>query len=133
MKFRIVENFTINYNNDDKNELEEKLTLNEGNQITSELPATIDQFLMDMAQMYCDFDYQDITNFANKASEDDIRKVTNIRRSLNRRFDNGYQETDPSVIELFNKLTELIKNTNNNSVKVEESIISEVKSLGSKK
>lgn len=129
MKFRIVENFIItDYNNE--NELEEKLILDESNQITSQLPAAIDQFLMDMAQMYCDFDYQDITNFANKANEDDIRKVTNIRRSLNRRFDNGYQEDDPSVIELFNKLTELIKN--NNSVKVEESIISEVKSLGSK-
>ena len=130
MKFRMVENFIItDYNNE--NELEEKLILDESNQITSQLPPALDQFLMDMAQMYCDFDYTDITNFANRATQDDIRKVNNIRRSLNRRFDSGYEETDPSVIELFNKLTELIKN-NNNSVKVEESIISEVKSLGSK-
>lgn len=54
--------------------------MNESNSITNELPESIDQFLMDMAQTTNAFDYNDISKFAKRATEEDIKKLKNLRR-----------------------------------------------------
>lgn len=47
-----------------------------GNPITNNLPAKLDQFLMDMAQTVGPFDYSDIMHFADRIS--DVKKDKNI-------------------------------------------------------
>ena len=54
--------------------------MNESNSITNELPESIDQFLMDIAQTTNVFDYNDISKFAKRATEEDIKKLKNLRR-----------------------------------------------------
>ena len=50
------------------------------NTITNELPESIDQFLMDIAQTTNAFDYNDVSKFAKRATEEDIKKLKNLRR-----------------------------------------------------
>ena len=50
------------------------------NLITNTLPPIIDQFLMDMAQTTNAFDYNDVSKFAKRATEEDIKKLKNLRR-----------------------------------------------------
>lgn len=54
--------------------------INESNSITNELPESVDQFLMDIAQTTNAFDYNDVSKFAKRATEEDIKKLKNIRR-----------------------------------------------------
>lgn len=83
--------------------------LEESNQITDTLTPALDQFLMDMAQMYCDFDYNDISKFAERATVEDIKTVTNIRRTINRKLNDGYSADE--LTELFDKLTKVVKSS----------------------
>lgn len=51
----------------------------EENSVSGSLPASIDSFLQDVAQMYGGIDYTDIMHFAKKATDADIKKLRSIR------------------------------------------------------
>lgn len=57
-------------------------SMRQGNPITNNLPANLDSFLMDMAQMVGPFDYSDIMHFANKISDVKTDKNVKIIRKL---------------------------------------------------
>lgn len=52
----------------------------EENSVSGSLPASIDSFLQDVAQMYGGIDYTDIMHFAKKATDADIKKLRSIRK-----------------------------------------------------
>ena len=52
----------------------------EENSISGSLPASIDSFLQDVAQMYGGIDYTDIMHFAKKATDADVKKLRSIRK-----------------------------------------------------
>lgn len=80
--------------------IDEKLT--EGNKATVYLPDSIDMMLMDMAQMYGDFDYTDIHNFANElADEDNLRNLKNMYR----RWRHAAERDDDAKMEILAKET----------------------------
>ena len=79
----------------------------EENTITSTLPPVIDQFLMDCAQMYCNFDYTDISKFGERATEDEIKLLRKIRADLK----DGFDEDDPEVKDIFNEIEKIVKGT----------------------
>lgn len=51
----------------------------EENSVSGSLPAYIDSFLQDVAQMYGGIDYTDIMHFAKKATGADVKKLRSIR------------------------------------------------------
>lgn len=51
-----------------------------GNPITNTLPPSLDNFLQDMAQMYAEFDYSDVSKFADRATADDIKALRKLYR-----------------------------------------------------
>jgi len=51
-----------------------------GNPITNKLPYDIDSFLQDIAQMENLFSYGDIMEFGNRVKEEDIEKLTKLKR-----------------------------------------------------
>jgi hypothetical protein len=79
----------------------------EENTITNTLPPVIDQFLMDCAQMYCNFDYTDISKFGERATEDEIKLLRKIRADLK----DGFDEDDPEVKDIFNEIEKIVKGT----------------------
>lgn len=52
----------------------------EENSVSGSLPASIDSFLQDVAQMYGGIDYTDITHFAKKATDVDVKKLRSLRK-----------------------------------------------------
>lgn len=52
----------------------------EENSVSGSLPAYIDSFLQDVAQMYGGIDYTDIMHFAKKATDADVKKLRSIRK-----------------------------------------------------
>ena len=52
----------------------------EENSVSGSLPASIDGFLQDVAQMYGGIDYTDITHFAKKATDVDVKKIQSLRK-----------------------------------------------------
>lgn len=52
----------------------------EENSVSGSLPASIDSFLQDVAQMYGGIDYTDIMHFAKKATDADVKKLRSIRK-----------------------------------------------------
>ena len=52
----------------------------EENSVSGSLPASIDSFLQDVAQMYGGIDYTDITHFAKKATDADVKKLRSLRK-----------------------------------------------------
>ena len=79
----------------------------EENTITNTLPPVLDQFLMDCAQMYCNFDYTDISKFGERATEDEIKLLRKIRADLK----DGFDEDDPEVKDIFNEIEKIVKGT----------------------
>lgn len=77
------------------------------NTITNTLPGSIDKFLMDCAQMYCNFDYTDISKFGERATEDEIKLLRKIRADLK----DGFDEDDPEVKDIFNEIEKIVKGT----------------------
>lgn len=51
----------------------------EENSVSGSLPASVDSFLQDVAQMYGGIDYTDIMHFAKKATDADVKKIRSIR------------------------------------------------------
>lgn len=68
--------------------------LNEGNPITDTLPPSIDQFLMDIAQVQGGIDYTDVSNFGKRATKEQIAKL----RSLRRKYNNEMQYDEESEV-----------------------------------
>lgn len=56
--------------------------VNEGNNVSRDLSPAIDEFLQDIAQMYGGISYGDIMD--HNYTEDDIRKLSNLRRRANK-------------------------------------------------
>lgn len=54
----------------------------EENSVSGSLPASVDSFLQDVAQMYGGIDYTDIMHFAKKATDADVKKLRSIRRQF---------------------------------------------------
>lgn len=52
----------------------------EENSVSGSLPASIDSFLQDVAQMYGGINYTDIMHFAKKATDADVKKLRSIRK-----------------------------------------------------
>lgn len=52
----------------------------EENSVSGSLPASVDSFLQDVAQMYGGIDYTDIMHFAKKATDADVKKIRSIRK-----------------------------------------------------
>lgn len=52
----------------------------EENSVSGSLPASIDSFLQDVAQMYGGIDYTDIMHFAKKATDADVKKIRSLRK-----------------------------------------------------
>ena len=52
----------------------------EENSVSGSLPASIDSFLQDVAQMYGGIDYTDIVHFAKKATDADVKKIRSLRK-----------------------------------------------------
>ena len=50
------------------------------------LPSSLSEFLMDMAQAYTDITYSDI--YVHEYTSDDIRIINNAKRAVNRNVDN---------------------------------------------
>lgn len=80
------------------------------NFISNELPRSIDNFLQDCAQEFGLFSYSDIDKFSQRFTEDDIKKIKHLKSKINREFNDGADESDPIIQELFKKLESLIKN-----------------------
>ena len=51
----------------------------EENSVSGSLPASVDSFLQDVAQMYGGIDYTDIMRFAKKATDADVKKIRSLR------------------------------------------------------
>ena len=51
----------------------------EENSVSGSLPASVDSFLQDVAQMYGGIDYTDIMHFAKKATDADVKKIRSLR------------------------------------------------------
>ena len=78
----------------------------EENTITSTLPPSIDKFLMDMSQMYIDdLSYTDISNFGDRATEEDIKQLRKYKKELSQ----GFEEDDPEVQEIFKSIKSIVK------------------------
>lgn len=80
------------------------------NFISRELPRSIDNFLQDCAQEFGLFTYSDIDKFSQRFTEDDIKKIKHLKGKINREFNDGADESDSVIQELFKKLESLIKN-----------------------
>lgn len=52
----------------------------EENSVSGSLPASVDSFLHDVAQMYGGINYTDITHFAKKATDVDVKKIRSLRK-----------------------------------------------------
>lgn len=77
------------------------------NNTTDILPPTLDKFLMDCAQMWCDFDYNDISKFAKRATKKELNILNQIRSDLK----DGFDEDDPEVKGIFNEVEKIVKGT----------------------
>ena len=99
-----------------------EMIINE-NTITGALPPSIDKFLMDMSQMYIDdISYNDISNFGNRATEEDIKQLRKYKRELSQ----GFEEDDPEVQEIFKSIKSIVKGLNENMVsKFDKMILNE--------
>ena len=82
----------------------------EGNPTSNTLPYSIDEFLQDIAQMYGGISYSDIGR--HDYSEDDIRKLSNIRRRYlkwgNEMMEDEFEEYVsskilPDILKIFGK------------------------------
>lgn len=79
-----------------------------GNQITSNLPPSLDSFLMDMAQTseYVDINYTDISKFAEVASTKGINQLRDLRNTYE---DSMYDEDESHVRDCGQLIHDLVK------------------------
>lgn len=63
-----------------------------GNPITNTLPPSLDNFLQDMAQMYADFDYSDVSKFGDRATEADLKALRKLYRKAREAME--YEDDD---------------------------------------
>ena len=96
-----------------------KIEINE-NTITSTLPKVLDKFLMDCAQMWCNFDYTDISKFAERATKEELKALNAIRLDLK----DGFDEDDPEVKDIFHEVERIVKG--NKETEVAEAITESV-------
>ena len=83
----------------------ESMNLKE-NTITGTLPPSIDKFLADMSQIYIDdLSYTDITNFGDRATEEDLKQLNRYKRELSQ----GFEEDDPEIQEIFKNIKNIVK------------------------
>ena len=82
--------------------------LNE-NAVSSKIPAGLDSFLQDIAQMCGTIDYGDIMD--HDYTEDDIRKLNNLRRRFINwaQYDEDDEEVKSKFNEIANKVAEILK------------------------
>ena len=77
-----------------------------GNPITNELPQSLDNFLQDMCQMYCDMTYTDVSKFAKRATPEDIKAL----RKLYRKFREASEcDDEDEIAELTVSVEDLVK------------------------
>ncbi len=77
-----------------------------GNPITNELPQSLDNFLQDMCQMYCDMNYTDVSKFAKRATSDDITALRKLYRKFRKAAE--YDDED-EIAELAVSVEDLVK------------------------
>lgn len=77
-----------------------------GNPITNELPQSLDNFLQDMCQMYCDMNYTDVSKFAKRATSDDITALRKLYRKFRKAAE--YDDED-EIAELTVSVEDLVK------------------------
>ena len=82
------------------------------NNITNTLPAGIDNFLMNVAQSIGCFDYTDISNFGEKCTKKDIKKIKDIKEEIEELWEYGVEEDDEDLQNLCEELTNIIKGGN---------------------
>lgn len=93
---------------DGKMFVEEQLT--EGNNVSSQLPPAVDNFLQDIAQMYKTITYKDI--MGHEYTEEDLKKLKNYRRRFRAEIPyEGDEEADAILNDIAEKVGRLIKNT----------------------
>ena len=79
-----------------------------GNRITNNLPASIDSFLMGLAQTadYVNIDYHDISIFADRATDADINKLKKLKHEYENIVDSDDEE---SLIICSQEIEKIIK------------------------
>lgn len=81
------------------------------NRLTEKLPADVDHFLMDMAQMFGEFDYIDISKFSQAATTNEIKL---LREQMGALADLEYQiEEDAEAERIFAGIARMIKGKEN--------------------
>lgn len=82
------------------------------NKITNTLPASIDQFLMDMAQQTELFNYADISTFAEKCTKKDIKSLNVFKRKVKELWSYEVEDDDEGLNVLYQEIKNIIKKEN---------------------
>lgn len=92
-------------------QLNNKEKLTEGNNVSSQLPPSIDDFLQDIAQMYGTITYKDIME--HEYTEEDLKKLKNYRRRFRAEVPyEGDEETDNVLKKIANRVAQIVKSEN---------------------
>lgn len=79
------------------------------NKITNNLPASIDQFLMDMAQQTELFNYGDISTFAEKCTKKDIKNLNAFKEEVEELWSYGVEDDDEDLNALYQEIKNIVK------------------------
>ena len=105
--YDITDEVNGDYDYDD--DIDEMLT--EGNNVTSQVPPAIDNFLQDIAQMYRTITYKDIME--HEYTEEDLKKLKNYRRRFRAESPyEGDEEADKVLKDVANRVAQLVKSEN---------------------
>ena len=89
-------------------QLNNKQELTEDNNVSSQLPPAIDDFLQDIAQMYGTITYKDIMR--HEYTEEDLKKLKNYRRRFRAEIPyEGNEETDAILKNISEKVALIVK------------------------
>lgn len=82
------------------------------NKLTNTLPASIDQFLMDMAQQTELFNYGDISTFAEKCTQKDIKSLNVFKGKVKELWSYEVEDDDEGLNVLYQEIKNIIKKEN---------------------
>lgn len=79
------------------------------NRITNTLPASIDQFLMDIAQQTELFNYGDISTFAEKFTKKDVKNLNAFKEEVEELWSYGVEDDDEDLNYLYQEIQNIVK------------------------
>lgn len=88
---------------------ENKIIVDEGNNVSSNLTPALDSFLQDVAQMTEVIDYTDIVEFGRRATETEIKKLTNLRKRWIAEAEYNDDESEETLKNLADKVAVIVK------------------------